>query len=33
MLYVENDNLPARATYARLGFSHWDTDVMFYRDR
>jgi mycothiol synthase len=31
MLYVEGDNEPAKATYRRLGFSHWDTDVMFYR--
>jgi mycothiol synthase len=33
MLYVESDNAPARATYAGLGFTHWDTDVMFYRGR
>jgi mycothiol synthase len=33
MLYVESDNAPARATYARLGFIPWDTDVMFYRGR
>jgi mycothiol synthase len=32
MLYVESDNVAARATYARLGFTHWDTDVMFYRE-
>jgi mycothiol synthase len=32
MLYVESDNLAARATYRRLGFTHWDTDVMFYRE-
>jgi mycothiol synthase len=31
MLYVESDNAPARATYRSLGFTHWDTDVMFYR--
>jgi mycothiol synthase len=31
MLYVESDNEPARATYRGLGFTHWDTDVMFYR--
>ncbi len=31
MLYVEGDNHAARATYRRLGFAHWDTDVMFYR--
>jgi mycothiol synthase len=32
MLYVESDNLAARATYRSLGFTLWDTDVMFYRD-
>jgi mycothiol synthase len=32
MLYVESDNAPARATYATLGFTHWNTDVMFSRD-
>ncbi|HEX2804829.1 MAG TPA: mycothiol synthase [Kineosporiaceae bacterium] len=32
MLYVESDNHAARATYRRLGFTHWDTDVMFYRE-
>jgi mycothiol synthase len=32
MLYVESDNAPARATYRALGFTHWDTDVMFFRD-
>jgi mycothiol synthase len=31
MLYVESDNAPARATYRALGFTHWDTDVMFSR--
>jgi mycothiol synthase len=31
MLYVESDNLPARATYRALGFTLWDTDVMFSR--
>jgi mycothiol synthase len=31
MLYVDGDNVAARATYRRLGFAHWDTDVMFYR--
>jgi mycothiol synthase len=29
MLYVESDNEPARALYRRLGFTWWDTDVMF----
>ena len=29
MLYVEADNSPAIAVYERLGFTHWDTDVMF----
>jgi mycothiol synthase len=32
MLYVESDNTAARATYRALGFSLWDTDVMFSRD-
>ncbi|HEY6794163.1 MAG TPA: mycothiol synthase [Kineosporiaceae bacterium] len=32
MLYVESDNTPARATYTSLGFTHWDTDVMFSRE-
>lgn len=31
MLYVEADNDPAQAVYRSLGFTHWDTDVMFYR--
>lgn len=31
MLYVEADNEPALAVYHGLGFTHWDTDVMFYR--
>lgn len=31
MLYVEADNAPALAVYRRLGFTLWDTDVMFYR--
>lgn len=31
MLYVEADNAPALAVYHRLGFTHWDTDVMFFR--
>ena len=33
MLYVEADNGPALAVYRSLGFTHWDTDVMFYRGR
>jgi len=31
MLYVEADNQPALAVYTSLGFTHWDTDVMFDR--
>lgn len=31
MLYVEADNAAALAVYRGLGFSHWDTDVMFLR--
>jgi len=31
MLYVERDNEPALAVYRNLGFTHWDTDVMFRR--
>jgi mycothiol synthase len=29
MLYVEADNAPAIGVYQRLGFTHWDSDVMF----
>ena len=29
MLYVEAENVAAIAVYERLGFTHWDTDVMF----
>lgn len=32
MLYVEADNAPAIKVYDKLGFTHWDTDVM-YRTR
>jgi mycothiol synthase len=31
MLYVESDNEPARTVYRGLGFTRWDTDVMFLR--
>ena len=31
MLYVEADNGAARAVYRGLGFTRWDTDVMFLR--
>lgn len=31
MLYVDADNAPALAVYRALGFTHWDTDVMFSR--
>jgi mycothiol synthase len=29
LLYVEADNAPALAVYRRLGFSTWNTDVMY----
>jgi len=32
MLYVEADNQSAIKVYERLGFTHWDTDVMFGSD-
>jgi len=31
MLYVDEDNTPAIELYKGLGFTHWDTDVMFKR--
>lgn len=31
MLYVESDNRPALAVYARLGFTLWDADVQYAR--
>lgn len=31
MLYVEGDNGPALTVYERLGFTRWDTDVMFLK--
>jgi mycothiol synthase len=32
MLYVDADNTPAIRLYESLGFTHWDTDVMFGRN-
>jgi mycothiol synthase len=32
MLYVDADNAAAIALYTALGFTHWETDVMFRRD-
>jgi mycothiol synthase len=29
MLYVDESNTPAIKVYERLGFTHWDTDVMY----
>jgi mycothiol synthase len=31
MLYVDESNTPAIKLYQSLGFTHWDTDVMFAR--
>jgi mycothiol synthase len=31
MLYVDESNTPAIRLYQSLGFTHWDTDVMFAR--
>jgi mycothiol synthase len=32
MLYVDESNTPAIGLYSSLGFTHWDTDVMFAKD-
>ena len=32
MLYVEADNAPAIRLYTKLGFTRWETDVMFSRN-
>jgi mycothiol synthase len=32
MLYVDADNTPAIRLYQALGFTRWETDVMFSRD-
>jgi len=31
MLYVEEDNAAAIRVYTALGFTHWDTDVVYQR--
>jgi mycothiol synthase len=33
MLYVDADNQAAIGLYESLGFAHWDTDVMFRKER
>ncbi len=33
MLYVDSDNTHAKSLYESLGFSHWDTDVMFTHEQ
>ena len=33
MLYVDADNEPAIRTYTGLGFTHWDSDVLYRRER
>jgi mycothiol synthase len=32
MLYVDEDNAAAIRLYTALGFTRWETDVMFSRD-
>jgi mycothiol synthase len=33
MLYVDADNGAGVRLYTSLGFSHWDTDVMYRREQ